>query len=151
MEIAPSTDTPISPTSNASISAALASNAPISSSATSVPSAFSVLTNNARGGQESLWNRIQALLQPTSASSEIEDLPRLRWDRAEFILESSLAQSSRRSRVSWIRDHGIYLFEVKGHQLKGKAFWLCKRCAIANSWYPVSCIATTTAHEHLKK
>jgi hypothetical protein len=89
--------------------------------------------------------------QGAEDTSDIANLPKVRFRNSWYTLESLLAKKGSRGRFSWIKDEGLYVREILEGQRLGKAFWVCRRCDEKLATTLFAADATNSASSHLKK
>ena len=82
-----------------------------------------------------------------------ENLPRIEHQGKRYIREHHLgSKSKKRSRSSWIFNHGIAIVEVSpDFNVKGLPFWLCRYCDRESRWYIAQINATSASIMHLAR
>lgn len=100
-----------------------------------------------RSIEEQLGGALETVLP---VGTQITDLPNATWNRRRLVLEKQLHRKKTRS--SWIQNHGIFLVELDcdGKELKA-ALWSCRRCDEAGSPELFGAKATSASISHLQK
>lgn len=71
---------------------------------------------------------IRLIVRDLPEAGRVEDIPRIRWNSKEYVVERLLHKKGRSGRYSWVAQHGIYLTEVNTMQEALKSFWSCNEC-----------------------